>query len=199
MTTAVSSELQFDPVEHRYTRNGVIVPGVTDVLKGCGLIDDRWFTDEGKWRGSRVHLACAFDDENDIEESEFTEKELGYLEAWRLFKREMKFLDGAVVDLKTGQILPWVKYQLAAYSEFRPTGTSRENIERPMLYECNGISFAGTPDRLIPPFPALRRIAVRLKPNGKYVPKEFPIHERRGDLNIFLAALAINNAKESNK
>ncbi|KKK72568.1 hypothetical protein LCGC14_2902530, partial [marine sediment metagenome] len=82
---------------------------------------------------------------------------------------------------------------------FRPTGTSRENIERPMLYECNGISFAGTPDRLIPPFPALRRIAVRLKPNGKYGIKEFPIHERRRDVQIFLAALSIRNWKESNR
>ncbi len=198
MTTA-TSELQFDPVEHRYMRNGVIVPGVTEILQSVGIIDTTWFTEESAWRGSVIHKCCELDDLGDLDEASVVEEAKGYLEAWRLFKREMKFLDGAVVDLKTGQILPWVKYQLAAYSEFRPTGTSRENIERPMLYECNGISFAGTPDRLIPPFPALRRIAVRLKPNGKYGIKEFPIHERRGDLNIFLAALAINNAKESNR
>ncbi len=197
MTTAVSSELQFEESTHTYTRNGVVIPGVTETLQSAGIIDTTWFTESAAWKGSRIHLACQFDDEGDIEESEFTEEELGYLEAWRKFKeknkvdftaierpmgnddysgtpdrivvieKSRKSPTEAILDLKTGAIQPWVALQLAAYSEL----------------------FIGI----------FCRIAVRLKPDGKYIVQEFPIHERRGDLNIFLAALAIRNWKESNR
>ena len=46
----------YDPIKHEY--DGGRVPSVTTVLKDAGYIDDRWMTEEGRERGSAVHILC---------------------------------------------------------------------------------------------------------------------------------------------
>lgn len=74
--------------EHDYALGGVPVVGVNQVLKGMGLIDTRFFDDEGRKRGSRVHKAIELDDEGDLDESSVTAAEWPYLTAWRRFRAE---------------------------------------------------------------------------------------------------------------
>lgn len=50
----------FDEEKHRYTADGVAVPGITQALKLTGFIDDSWYTSESAERGKAVHLACQF-------------------------------------------------------------------------------------------------------------------------------------------
>ena len=41
-------------------------PRVTGVLRALNLIDDRWFSEEGRARGTAVHLALAYHAEQDL-------------------------------------------------------------------------------------------------------------------------------------
>ena len=181
------AQLQFDPATHVYTRGGIVLPSVTQVLSGVGIIDTNWFTEAAAWRGSVVHRCCQLDDEGDLDEESIPEEVKGYLDAWRLCRSELEIASFAyiedpmslgdyagtadriipprrVLDLKTGAILPWVGIQLAAYGEL--AFGSRATAER---------------------------IAVRLKPDGKYQICYFPLAERRRDLALFHSALAIYN------
>ena len=50
--------MNFDPALHEYSDGGVIIRSVTQILKAAGLIDDRWFSEEARDRGSAVHTLC---------------------------------------------------------------------------------------------------------------------------------------------
>lgn len=186
---------KFVPETHEYFLDNVRLPGVTEVLKSVGIIDDRWFSKEWAWRGSVVHKCCELDDLGDLDESSVAEEAKGYLEAWRKCKQECGFVPdviercyfsekylfagtpdrvgpihfdwkNTVLDLKTGSIQPWTDLQLAAYSELTKT---------------------------------FERVAVALKADGTYTVKVYPVGERQRDMNIFLAALAIYNWRRQSK
>ena len=193
---ATQNELVFEPETHTYRVNGVVVPSVTQVLRSAGLAIEPYSPngDQAMVRGARVHLACHYDDDGDILESEFAEEELGYLAGWRKFKEETNWQSAirekpfysergycgtpdaigsfpnqgvAVLDIKTGAFSRWHPLQRAAYSDFWPF--------------------------------CFLRFGVYLLPEGNYTIREDEIHKRRGDLDIFLAALAIHNWKESSQ
>jgi hypothetical protein len=56
----VSDTFTFDPVQHTYRLNGVVIPGITFVLKNTGFVDNTWFKPEHSARGHAVHAACQF-------------------------------------------------------------------------------------------------------------------------------------------
>ncbi len=178
--------LTFDPASHTYTKDGRVLPSVTQILQASGIVDTTWFTEEAAWRGSVVHECCQLDDEGDLDESTVPEEAKGYLDAWRLFKAQvpMNFIsieqplcsglyagtpdrdaEWAVVDIKTGAILPWVGLQLAAYTEL--LATNRDAAFR------------------------FQRYAVRLGKDGRYNVQHFAVRDYRNDLGIFRAALSI--------
>lgn len=145
MSVAADYLLEFDVVNHRYFVNGEIKISTTQVLKRGGVVDDRWYTEEHRWRGSVVHQATADEDTGKI--AKFDPKYVGYFNAWKLFKKERQFrpvmvekvlydpildtcgtLDrvgcfnngpiDVLLDLKTsesGQIPKWVALQTASY------------------------------------------------------------------------------------
>jgi hypothetical protein len=86
--------LEFDPVAHRYSVDGRTVPSVTQVI--APLYE--WLSVpphvlERKGRlGTAVHMATEFDDKGTLAESSVSDEVRGYLEAWRKFRRETKFL-----------------------------------------------------------------------------------------------------------
>lgn len=182
--------IRLDPASHVYTDGGRVVPGVTDVIKSNGLIDDAWFTEYARDRGQAVHAAAALDDDGLLDESTLDPAIVGYVEAWRRFKRESGFqskwvekvlfhpvyryagtvdrigsMSGAdwVIDFKTGEVLPWVALQTAAYA----------------------IAY-GKP---------CRRAGVKLNNDGTYRLKEFA---DKNDGATFLAALTMHNFKKGN-
>lgn len=86
-----------DPVEftadgHIYTLNGLRLPSVTGILKDEGFIDDRFFDDYSRDRGTFVHLATHLDDTGDLDEDTIDPVIMPYLEAWRRFKEESGFI-----------------------------------------------------------------------------------------------------------
>lgn len=51
---------EFDHVVHRYTLDGVTIPGISFVLENTGFVDKTWFRPEHAERGHAVHAACQF-------------------------------------------------------------------------------------------------------------------------------------------
>lgn len=63
----VADALVFDEATHRYTVGGKVLPGITSVLKMTGFVDDRWFTQEARDRGTATHRACWFMAEGELD------------------------------------------------------------------------------------------------------------------------------------
>lgn len=193
MTTAAPA-LEFVASSHRYYLDDRELPGVTSILKDAGLIDDTWFTDEARLRGTYVHAATHYLDDGDLAEESVDPRLAGYLEAYRRFLavtrptwelREHRVCDpifgyagtldrvgvlgstGAkvILDIKTGGLPPSVGLQLAAY---------RRCLTNPYVY---------------------KRVALQLKADGS-----FSLHDctDRRDEQRFLNALDLWNWKQEN-
>jgi hypothetical protein len=138
--------LTFDEESHTYRINGQVVPSVTQVLSGAGLIDGKWFTEAGRTRGSYVALATELYDK-DILDFDALDFELQqYVRAWGRFvmgfdvtvlEVEKRVFDATrryagtldrvvtigvdstqriVLDIKTGGKAKWHPLQTAAYA-----------------------------------------------------------------------------------
>ena len=58
----MSHPFRFESVTHSYVLDGQRVPSITQMLKQCGLVDDRWWTDASRERGTHVHTLTAMYD-----------------------------------------------------------------------------------------------------------------------------------------
>lgn len=162
----MSAVLHLDRDSHVYTLGERMLPSVTEILKGAALVNDQWWTDAGRWRGSAVHNACWYDDQDDLDEASLDSVLRPYVDAYRKFKVETGFVpsdietpiyndllgyagtpdrigklgDGrlCVPDLKSGASSKVTRYQTVAYASCLPS---------PRKYV---------------------RMEVRLQPNGKY-------------------------------
>lgn len=176
---------------HVYHDESGPVPGVTGILKEAGLIDDRWFDEYSRERGTLVHRATAMWDAGTLDVEALDPVLAPYVRAWSQFKMDSGFtsdliehivynpihryagtldrrgyLDSqaTIVDIKTGVAQPWAALQTAAY--------------------------AGTFD--IPH----KRATVELCPDCTY---KLTMHTDRNDIRVFLSALAVTNWKANNE
>jgi hypothetical protein len=186
--------LQFDPVEHIYSLNGVAVPSVTQILSDVGIVDYSQIPDGIRVmaleRGRQVHLITQFFDENDL--GRFDPKLAGYLDAWKRFREETGFVPELIehqvynevwdfagtldrtgvmagarclADIKTGIVPYWAAFQTAAYASC---------FDKPATF---------------------RRMAVGLLPDGSYRIHEFRCADFSAHLRVFLSALTIYQTK----
>lgn len=181
--------LTFDAATHTYRWDDRVVPSVTQVIRESGLYDASWYKPEDALRGTYVHDACRFADENDL--GSVDPRIQGYVDAWLKFKRESGFscqpggiermfvneaygyagtIDrdcklgpaDATLDIKTGQPAAWHAIQTAAY---------RQGSHSMAL-----------------------RVCVYLSDDGRY---KLVRHTDTNDFNVFLAALAVRNWKHN--
>ncbi len=133
----------FDPIKHEYAISGRAVPSVTQVLQRAGLIDDSWFTEDSRERGTFVHEATALFDRGELDFDRLDPALVGYVEAWQMFRalvpvkfdlievpmwsEEYRFAGtidrawpGHVLDIKTGAFPAWMPLQLGGYSILYP-------------------------------------------------------------------------------
>lgn len=137
-----SDKLEFDPKKHEYKINGIVVPSVTQILKETGFYSYGHVNQEVLQRaanfGSAVHYAAKLDDEDNLGVCQ--DAIIPYLEGWRKFKKDfgaqfsiieehlyskkrmfagtpdrLLALNGALIDIKTGQKEGWHSVQLAGY------------------------------------------------------------------------------------
>jgi hypothetical protein len=118
---------------------------VTKALKLAGLIDVSHSSQEAMDRGTAIHAACEYYDQDDLEVTGMPEFIKPYLDAWVKFRKESEFritgvevkvdnevhrysgrIDrivenrygiNGVLDIKSGQPASWHALQSAAYSQ----------------------------------------------------------------------------------
>lgn len=180
-------ELKFTPGSHAYELSGRQIPSVTQTI--ALATDASHFTDDCRWRGSAVHAATQYLDEGCLDWDSVEPGHQGYVRAWERCKAETGMvIEGieemfwhqtpggpyagqrdrririgqsrGVLDLKTGALYPQTALQTAAYTA---------PLDSPRAY---------------------RRFAVRLKPDGTYTIKEYPVAEYMRDWNRFLVLLS---------
>ena len=196
--SAPAARLRFDQVAHRYWLGERELPSVTTVLKGVGLINTDWFTEDARRRGEFVHRALEWRDRDELDPASVDPSLKPYVDGYELFLRESGARwscveqrlgddtlgyagtvdrigtigdERVVLDLKTGPPQPWHALQLAAYHA----------LIRPLL------GAAIRPHQVL-------RYGLYLKPDGTY---RLQAYRERSDLAIFRAALAVAQFKET--
>lgn len=182
----------FDVEKHEYDQ-GKLWP-VTTVIREAGFMGATdFYTEEGRERGSAVHLACQYHDEGDLDMDSLDPAIQPYVSAYIRFKADNGFdptwiecpikdarglyagrpdrilttRPRSLWDLKTGSIESWHCLQSAAYVAM---------LEDPFSYS---------------------RFALYLSRDGRYSVREHPKAEYIADLNVFLSALNCLNWKRS--
>jgi hypothetical protein len=134
-------KFRFDADTHTYWLGSTRLPGCTSILKECGVIDDRYYTEASRLRGQAVHAACHYLGEGDLDWSSVSPKILGYVHAYERFMVEQNFhprenevpkyhkiylygvtpdsigllgTEEAIVERKTGPMPEWAALQTAA-------------------------------------------------------------------------------------
>lgn len=187
--------LRFDPVAHRYTLGNREFISVTTALKEAGLVDERWYDEASRDRGTYVHRALHLLDQGKLAEPAVEPAYAGYVLAYRQFRaltapvwshHEHAVYDEVygyagtmdragilqsnntrvILDIKTGAVPPWVGAQLAAYR------------------------------RCLPDAHRYMRVALHLRADGS-----FAVHEctDRTDEALFLAALRVAQWKRARR
>ncbi|HEU4401902.1 MAG TPA: PD-(D/E)XK nuclease family protein [Candidatus Polarisedimenticolia bacterium] len=186
------TDLLFDEAAHAYTRQGIPLPSVTQVLKAEGVIDDSFYPPGAAARGTAVHRLCARLDEGALWPEDVnaeTDEVLAYFAGYEAFRRETDFapllvehrlaygmdyagtldrvgtLNGRTVlfDIKTGGLPRWGGLQTAAY--LLALATEKHSFELPR-------------DRFI----------IQLTREGRY--KLWPVNGAR-DAETFLALVRV--------
>jgi len=178
---------RFEPDSHRFFIGDRQVVSVTQALKIVGVIDDTWYSEEGRARGEAVHLACHFLDLDMLDWKSLDPQIVPYVQAYQKFLNESGFIPGLIeqpvynhaffyagildrtgilngenvlIDIKSGDPEPWADLQTAGYA-------------RCLLQHH-------------------RRFTLRLYPNGTYKLVE---RKNPNDVQVFLAAVAVANWK----
>lgn len=163
-----------EPHEYHFQTRKLWSPSM--VFVEVRYVDRTYYNDEHLYRGTYVHWCTRLSDQGELDWADVAGEYIGYLEAYEDFKAVWKFkprlievpmyhphlfygvtpdregiiLDGdaAIVELKSGHMPWWTKYQTAAQ-------------------ELAVAAWDRTPQ------PRRRRVGVELSKNGKFRAKEF--------------------------
>ena len=84
---------EFDPVAHRYTLDGRVLPSVTQILRGLDDFSNvpARVLEKARDRGNRVHAACNLAVLGALDENTVDYEVRPYLDQFRKFLRESRF------------------------------------------------------------------------------------------------------------
>lgn len=189
--------LEFDEPSHTYRVGGLVVPSVTQVLRP--LIDLSGIPpavlEAKRDLGTRVHAACQFDAEGDLDEATVEDDVAPYLEAWRRFLADT----GAVVMASERRVF---------HTLYRYAGTLDLELviaRTPWIVDIK--TSIATPLSTGPQTAAylsarkgvvtnMRRAALRLRPDATY---RFDQLQDADDWSVFLACLTLHRYRESHR
>ena len=198
----------FDSDSHRYELNGKELPSVTQVLREAGLIDEQWYNDFSRDRGSVVHLATEFLDDDQLDEDSVDERIKPYLDAYRQFKIDSGFEPLPIVDQVTGCEV------ISEAHRFQPKYGYAGTIDRIGMLKSGRKAVidiktgaAHATHRLqLAAYQALldkpgeyARLVVGLKKDGKYSVTEFKLTDYPVDFGVFAACLQVINFRRTYK
>lgn len=204
-----NQQLTFEAHGHTYSLGNKQLIGVTRTLDVCGLLPDWMKNEEAAERGRRVHKACAILDLHEIDPKKngaldwdsLDDEDAGYVAAWVEAKRELKFIP-QVVELSThcadygiagtpdrrGNLMNRGKQQRYAVLDLK---SNKQGVLNPAVaYQLAAYAYMVRPDGLI------ERIAVALRPDGKFKVQTYRIEDYASDLADFLAMVRVARLKE---
>lgn len=185
--------LAFDPVAHEYRYRGAKVPGVTSILQP--LVDFSRVPpdvlDAKRDLGQRVHEACQFFDEDDLDEGSIEADVAPYLQAWVKFRAET----GAKVLRCEARVFDPVMAFAGTLDRVLDVAGARYLVD---LKTCIATPIAVGPQtaaylRALGDNSVTHRAALRLRPDGTY---RFDPLEGADDWSVFLSCLTLYRFKE---
>jgi len=208
MVSAHPHVVDFQESSHTLSVSGRVLPSVTTILSGAGMIKgEEFFQQEAAYRGSAVHMICELDDLGDLDEDQqIVQQHCGYLEAARKFKKDSGFdprvIERPLADVSLGFAGIPDRFGFSAWPP-KPTvvdwktGAIGKHVGLQLaayvhLACVNDLEGMAGPAYKAPSL--WRRIAVRLQADGKYNVKEF---DNPKDWQVFSAALCVENWKRT--
>lgn len=188
--------LTFDAATHTYRFMGDVVPGVTSILQP--LVDfsgvPKHVLDAKRDLGKRVHEACHYFDEDDLDEESVEADVEPYLKAWQRFIRE----SGARVvvaeqpvfepmQMYAGTLDAVIEYRGERYIIDRKTSVATPISTGPQTAAYQ---------RALGDTSITRRAAVRLRADGTY---RFDPLNGADDWSCFAGCLALHRFKEKHR
>jgi len=199
MTAAIPAQAQhyieLDPATHTYYVDGAEAIGVTEVLRLGGLIEDTWYTEYGRWRGSAVHKATHYFDEGDIDRRTLDPVIKPFVADWKKFREDTGFTPTLI---ETPLYDPLHGY-CGTPDRVGYFGWNKEKDPN-VLIDLKAYPNSQIPEwvryqmaaygRLVDPNKVFHRFAVRLTGNGPKV-DSYPTDTYVEDLNDFLACVRV--------
>jgi len=195
------NKLHFEPIDHRYTLDGVHIPNVTTVLEDVGIVDfsmvPKDTLEEAQARGTAVHHATHLHDLGTLNEETLGDKIKPYLEGWKKFKKET-----GVIFLERELVVFSEKYRFAGTLDavallFGKTGILdiKSGADSGAAVQTAAYEIAHN-EKLGATVRTKKRWSVQLTKTGDYKLKE---HSGKTDKSIFLGALSVYNYKQNKK
>lgn len=202
MTKAPYPRLEYVDETHTYTYHWTesrreVLSSVTQILEDVGLTEDfnaipnidmDWYGD----RGTKIHLATHLYDINDLVEESVDPRIKGYLDAYKLAKKEIGF---SVLRSEVKVCDPLRKFAGTFDKEtvflgdhgFIPGDLAIFDIKSGQPHPSHGLQLAGYAQGNRTP--THQRFGLYLKSNGKYRLKQYT---DMSDFNIFNSALNVH-------
>jgi|ERR1051325_11029741 hypothetical protein len=178
--SAIAPTLTLDKELHIYRYGDQLVPSVTEILKGAGLVDDRWFTEQGRWRGSVVHLACWYDDQGDLDEQSINEEVMAHVRAWRKFRAETGFTPTSIEEPIFNELMSYAGTpdRVGGLGDGRPCVADLKSGASSKTTRYQTVAYAAC----LPSPRKYTRMEVRTMANGNYSLKVFPPSDYQKDI-----------------
>jgi hypothetical protein len=193
--------LEFNAEKHEYRMDGRLMPSVTTVLKGTGMIDYSMIPQNvlqaAAHRGTAVHKALHYYDDGELDESTIDPMILPYVEAGKRFYAESRF-EVAHVEQRVVDKVHWYAGTLDRTGAFPDGSVAVLDWKTGILVPGHGLQLAAYAACMDHPR-KYRRIAVQLKDDGTYRIEEYPMKDFERDIRTFLSALSCWNWQLVNK
>lgn len=185
---ATTPFLEYNDAGHDYYVDGERYPSVTQILESAGLVSPYCKDVEAAWRGSEVHRYCAMDDADGINLLQVYKEWRGYIKAWRQWKKDVAFVP-TLIETRVDQLqykysgrLDRVGHRngrtLTTLLDIKTSGTGA--VADYVRYQLVAYAFALRPNHVF------ERMAVALRPDGRYNVKTFSMTDFNQDLARFL-------------
>lgn len=188
--------LSFDEATHTYRDAGGVVPGVTSILRPLSNFEgvNPAVLAAKADLGRRVHTACEFDDDGDLDEETVQEDVAPYLAGYRRFRRDT----GAVVVLNEVKVFDRALRYAGTLDRVMWLNGAKWLVD---LKTCISTPIAVGPQtaaylRALADPTVTHRAALRLRPDGSF---RFEPLTGADDWSTFLACLTLLRFKESHQ
>ena len=168
--------LEFNASIHRYRLDGRILPSVTQVLKGVGMIDfsmiPQVVLQEAASRGTAVHRALHYLDDGDLDEASVEPELTPYIQAYRDFCAQSGFTV-ALVEHRVYHPTFMYAGTLDRTGGFPDKSLAVLDVKTGMPFPAHGLQLAAYAACLKHPR-MYRRISLYLNEDGGYKAEEYP-------------------------